>query len=284
MPLILSAINFKLSPTARVMQERRQLLEYLGGILKQSRRVYPVTDHISSEFDKILQLAYSISSTVFRQGLSPSTTPEIQTSQSNGPVTNGSSTGQNSVMIKNTNWHDAFYRHTRVYLFISTTVDNYMSVGRMPQLTAPPECMLYMPQFNVKQLPWPAPSKAQRVTKSSQKSKPHKSYASRNTIQQLIAEASGRGQDKLDLGSILENAAGSSSANPGSSNDRGDIERGHKHGKRLDLDFMSFEDSDPAAPVPTVNLDDMPQFPGVESNIGDGNGNDGQTQDHVPRT
>lgn len=158
MPLILSAINFKLSPTEKAMNSRRYPLECLGDLISNSSRVYEVTDFVSTKADDILHLAYITSQDVFLRE-----DPNISPQKSIGPSTgmpNQNLHPQHSkadaqlIPGRVKSWHDAFLRHTRAYLLISTTVDYFMSVGRLPQNNSLPELVCFMPPFGKIQLPW----------------------------------------------------------------------------------------------------------------------------------
>ncbi|KAL4736096.1 hypothetical protein BDV11DRAFT_211539 [Aspergillus similis] len=144
MPLIICAINFKLSPTQSEMADRRLTLDYIGELMSRSRLVYEVSEVISLRINDILRLAYLMSQHVFLQDRSvslpaaASPTPE-KPGKKKGPISN---------------WHDAFLRHPRAYLLIATTVDYYMAVGRLPQNNTLPDIVSVFPPLGRISLPW----------------------------------------------------------------------------------------------------------------------------------
>lgn len=154
MPLILSAINFKLSGNHEEMDARRQPVESLSKLMTHSRRVYNVTDVISTRTDDMLHLAYLVSGQIFLQN-----TPGGYDSRSIQPLSQSPSHYMQCDVSsprrgRAQNWLDAFLRHTRAYLLISMTVDYFMSVGELPQNNALPELVFLMPPFGKIQLPW----------------------------------------------------------------------------------------------------------------------------------
>lgn len=151
MPLVLSAINLKLSGTVEQTDSRRMSLEALGELMSHSRRVYDVTDFISTQTDDILHLAYLTSQQVFLQDKVniQSTDHSSRSKLSPSNVTKGKMEQR-----RITNWHDAFLHHTRAYLLIATTVDYFMSVGRLPKDNALPELVCFMPPLGRVRLPW----------------------------------------------------------------------------------------------------------------------------------
>jgi len=156
MPLILSAINFNLSSTDKEQRSRRLPLECLWQLMSQSRRVYDVTDFISTQTDDILHLAYLTSQEVFLDN-SPGTPASASDLRIQAPA----SCASNGMQLRKgraKNWHDAFLRHTRAYLLLATTVDYSMSVGRLPSNNALPELVCIIPPLGKIRLPWlPAP-------------------------------------------------------------------------------------------------------------------------------
>lgn len=160
MPLILSAINFKLSPTDKEQRSRRISLECLWQLMSQSRRVYDVTDFISSQTDDILHLAYLTSQQVFLDGTETHAGARDFLNQHPGScVSNDMQLAKGRVK----NWHDAFLRHTRAYLLIATTVDYFMSVGRLPSNNALPELVCIIPPLGKVRLPWLSRPRASRT-------------------------------------------------------------------------------------------------------------------------
>lgn len=158
MPLVISAINFKLSPTEKTMETRYYPLKYLGDLISSSSQVYEVSDFVSTKADDILHLVYITSQEVFlRQdpSLSPPTPigPSIGMPSQNLHPQHSKPNAQ-LIPARVKSWHDAFLRHTRAYLLISTTVDYFMSVGQLPQNNILSQLVCSMPPFGNIQLPW----------------------------------------------------------------------------------------------------------------------------------
>ena len=173
MPLILSAINFKLSETGDEMDARRRPLQYLSELMKLS--TYDVADEILLRTDDILHLANRISQQIFLQNSSnPSRSNSIQYSRK-GSITSlsDSSRALKTGKYRVKNWHQAFLQHTRAYLLISLSVDYFMSVGQLPRNSDLPELVCFMPPFGEIRLPWsisqgfPSPSSAERARRRS---------------------------------------------------------------------------------------------------------------------
>lgn len=161
MPLILSAINFQLSSTDKEQRSRRLPLECLWELMSHSRRVYDVTDFISTQTEDILRLAYLTSQQVFLDN-SPKMPSSVNNFRSQTPGncrSNDTQLGKGRVK----NWHDAFLQHTRAYLLIATTVDYFMSVGRLPSNNALPELVCTIPPLGKVRLPWLTQPPASRI-------------------------------------------------------------------------------------------------------------------------
>ncbi|KAL6235279.1 hypothetical protein BDW75DRAFT_230460 [Aspergillus navahoensis] len=179
MPLVLTAIDLKLSPTSAEMARRRRRLDALGEIVRHSGRVYDVTDFVTAGTNHILRLAYITSQHLFlrwdnsgdqlakimeRRGSSASSSP----SSSSSPPQDITSSASVSAGLKiddssftgigggraNT-WHEAFLRFPRAYLLISTSVDYSLAVGRLPYDNALPELVRCIPPIGIGiRLPW----------------------------------------------------------------------------------------------------------------------------------
>ncbi|KAJ5278579.1 hypothetical protein N7478_003951 [Penicillium angulare] len=59
MPLVLAAINLKLSPSRDETESRRKILASLSKIIRHSETLYDVTDFVAVGTNHILQLAYA---------------------------------------------------------------------------------------------------------------------------------------------------------------------------------------------------------------------------------
>lgn len=137
------------------MFARRQTLECLSKIMGRSRRMYDVGDFVSSQTDDILYLAYLASKEIFLK-----TSHNTQNWRRGSSICPNSSLngthGNETQMTKGpaTSWHDAFLRYPRAYLLISTTVDHFMSVGRLPHDSSLPDLVCSMAPLGRIRLPW----------------------------------------------------------------------------------------------------------------------------------
>lgn len=158
MPLVLTAIDLKLSPSASEMDRRRRRLDSLGEIVRHSGRVYDVTDFVTAGTNHILRLAYMTSQHLFlrwdqdQQG-------QISGNRGSSPPQQSSSTGKELVESSSAGrantWHEAFLKFPRAYLLISTSVDYSLAVGRLPYDNALPELVRSIPPIGMSiRLPW----------------------------------------------------------------------------------------------------------------------------------
>ncbi|KAF9891856.1 hypothetical protein FE257_003341 [Aspergillus nanangensis] len=166
MPLVLTAIDLKLSRSTDEMDDRRRRLDALGEIIRHSGRVYDVTDFVSAGTNHILQLAYMTAQHLFLRWDSDPTSPtpaaqsaSVAASQPGFKPTSQTdlvSTTQSGAMAGRANsWFDAFLRYPRAYLLISTSVDYSLSVGRLPYDSALPELVRCIPPIGIGiRLPW----------------------------------------------------------------------------------------------------------------------------------
>ncbi|KAL4964936.1 Zn(II)2Cys6 transcription factor [Aspergillus stella-maris] len=161
MPLVLTAIDLKLSPSAKEMERRRRRLDSLGEIVRHSGRVYDVTDFVTAGTNHILRLAYMTAQHLFlrwdedsqgqisgseRRGSSP---PQVAPTSANSMEVEPASPGRANT------WHEAFLRFPRAYLLISTSVDYSLAVGRLPYDNALPELVRSIPPIGMAiRLPW----------------------------------------------------------------------------------------------------------------------------------
>ncbi|KAL4977178.1 hypothetical protein BDW66DRAFT_165918 [Aspergillus desertorum] len=194
MPLVLTAIDLKLSPTSAEMARRRERLDALGEIVRHSGRVYDVTDFVTAGTNHILRLAYITSQHLFlrwddsgdqqtriteRRGSSASATSASSSSPSSSstpPQDNSPSPSASAGLETNkfpftriaggraNTWHEAFLRFPRAYLLISTSVDYSLAVGRLPYDNALPELVRCIPPIGMGiRLPWTIDGATMRV-------------------------------------------------------------------------------------------------------------------------
>lgn len=161
MPFVLSAIDLKLASNTEI-DSRRRRLERLGEILSNSGRVYDVMDFIIAQTNHILRLAYITSRDVFllRGDEGARTLSDaslfMQSPDRNVGLNDANSHLQKPPKSRARNWHDAFLRHPRAYLLLSTTVDHFMSVGQLPQDYVLPYLVRSIPRLGIRvRLSWP---------------------------------------------------------------------------------------------------------------------------------
>lgn len=162
MPLVLTAIDLKLSPSSSEMDVRRRRLDALGEIVRHSGRVYDVTDFVSAGTNQILQLAYMTAQHLFmRWDQDPASPAPARSGSASSQAGYKPSTGEvvpaqtGTVAGRANCWLDAFLRYPRAYLLISTSVDYSLAVGRLPYDSALPELVRCIPPIGMGiRLPW----------------------------------------------------------------------------------------------------------------------------------
>lgn len=160
MPLILAAIDLKLSPSCDEMKIRQKRLDSLSKIIRLSESLYDVTDFVAAGTNHILQLAYVTTQNFFLPSgpLSRTITDREERhlikKRKNNEAQNLTRLG-NSTPMRAKSWLDAFFRCPRAYLLISTSVDYSLSVGRLPYDTSLPALVRDIPAMgSITQLPW----------------------------------------------------------------------------------------------------------------------------------
>lgn len=159
MPLVLAAINLKLSPNRAAMERRQKRLESLGLIIKHSEGVYDVTDSVAVGTNHILQLAYLTTQNLFF-GSEKSQLPfDHTTTEQALPSSPGldviSSPTNHAKPDRPSNWQEAFVCCPRAYLLISTSVDYSLAMGRLPYAENLPDIVRDLPVLGViPRLPW----------------------------------------------------------------------------------------------------------------------------------
>ncbi|PLN86931.1 hypothetical protein BDW42DRAFT_189845 [Aspergillus taichungensis] len=217
MPLVLTAIDLKLSPTSSELDARRRRLDALGAIIRHSGRVYDVTDMVSAGTNHILQLAYMTSQHLFLRWDDAPPTPRVRSGQSTSPNSTDGTAASDSTPTnlasgagapthlvekdalptpppfpgarRAASWHEAFLRHPRAYLLISTSVDYSLSVGRLPYDSALPELVRCIPPIGIGiRLPWTMPSPAAHI--SHRRAKQKRQLALRERIHSVSSSTS----------------------------------------------------------------------------------------------
>lgn len=127
MPLIITAIDLKLSPSTLEMETRRRRWQALGRLHSACGRAYDVADVMGSCTNQLLRLAYDFTRQIF---LGNGHGPDDAVVRRNDRRP-GSSRAQN--------WGDAFVLFPRAYLMISASVDYYLCEGALPSSSCLPE-------------------------------------------------------------------------------------------------------------------------------------------------
>lgn len=158
MPLVLAAIDLKLSPSYRETQKRQKRLDSISRIIRHSESLYDVTDFVALGANQILQLAYSVTRNIF-QVLSCDSKlrirPESDHQDLNLRVQKHRSGLRPRARAKS--WSDAFLSCPRAYLLISTSVDYSLAVGRLPCHDSLPLSVRQLPSSSgIAWLPWSA--------------------------------------------------------------------------------------------------------------------------------
>jgi hypothetical protein len=156
MPLVLAAIDLKLSPSREEIKSRQKRLDSLSLIFRRSELLYDVTDCVAVGTNHILQLALATTKHLFLQRGGCDKLPnmklanELSSSDRFSRLISGSAeSGQPK------SWRDAFIRCPRAYLLISTTVDYSLSFGRLPLAHDLPEFVRNIPAMGrIAGLPW----------------------------------------------------------------------------------------------------------------------------------
>lgn len=155
MPLILAAIDLKLSSSYEEMITRKKRLDSLSVIVRHSYTLYDVTDYVAVGINHILQLAYLTTKNVFLQCKRPANSTTIETFHSGGDGKDLLRTKCQLNSKRAISWLDAFILWPRAYLLISTSVDYSLAVGRLPYINALPKLVRHIPAMGaVFTLPW----------------------------------------------------------------------------------------------------------------------------------
>ena len=159
MPLVLAAIDLKLSPSSSAIKKREKRLNSLGLIIKHSESVYDVTDIVAVGTNHILQLAYTTTQSLFFDRAATET--PFDGTHAEQPVSGTPSQNSRSSPVMSTrtrrpeSWQEAFIRCPRAYLLISKSVDYSLAVGRLPSAHDLPDIVRDLPALgNIPRLPW----------------------------------------------------------------------------------------------------------------------------------
>ncbi|KAJ5601229.1 Transcription factor [Penicillium lagena] len=201
MPLVLAAIDLKLSPSHEEMMIRQKRLHSISGIIRQSETLYDVTDFVAAGTNHILQLAYWTTQNLFLgwEHHAKRNAPVDQLKRSclsDNPSDSDLVKGLNS-RFRVKSWLDAFIYFPRAYLLISTSVDYSLAVGRLPYEHALPELVRHIPSMGAtSRLPWTIsvrPVSKQKPSSSSRQKRRNmgvrsESVETRTTVQTISTE------------------------------------------------------------------------------------------------
>ncbi|KAJ5718949.1 hypothetical protein N7493_007404 [Penicillium malachiteum] len=166
MPLVLAAIDLKLSNTRSETTSRQKVVDFLTKIVQHAESLYDVTDFVAAGTNQILQLAYVTTQDFFLSAnctirdMSPK--PSDESDAGRHPVAQRARKGRARAVESSraTNWLEAYMRCPRAYLLISTCVDYSLSVGRLPGGNTLPSLVREIASMcSMAQLPWTAQSK-----------------------------------------------------------------------------------------------------------------------------
>ncbi|KAJ5447506.1 Transcription factor [Penicillium cf. griseofulvum] len=160
MPLVLAAIDLKLSPSREEAEARQRRLHSLCRIIRHSEILYDITDRVAVVINHMLQLAYSITQNLFLER-KPSQLFSSDSIVRENTVSNtwhpARATSKSTPPRPNCpeSWQDAFIRCPRAYLLISTSVDYTLAIGSLPSANVLPEIVRDLPAMGIiTRLPW----------------------------------------------------------------------------------------------------------------------------------
>jgi hypothetical protein len=158
MPLVLAAIDLKLSPSRAEIKTRQKRLDLLGSIIRHSEALYDVTDVVAVGTKHILQLSYATIQSLLDEQAPGVSLDDIMadhtlaSSRCHNLSLSGTSSSKSS---RPTSWQEAFVRCPRAYLLISTSVDYSLAVGRLPTASCLPDIVRHVPAMGfIRRLPW----------------------------------------------------------------------------------------------------------------------------------
>ncbi|KAJ5086193.1 Transcription factor [Penicillium argentinense] len=154
MPLVLAAIDLKLSSSHDEMATRQRRLNSLSKIIRHSESLYDVTDFVAAGTNQILQLAYITTQDFFLPSVFSPQRREGSKRTWAG-INHQGQLAEAGSCTRAKSWLEAFIRFPRAYLLISTSVDYSLAVGRLPCDGSLPEFVRKSPLTdNLIRLPW----------------------------------------------------------------------------------------------------------------------------------
>ena len=137
-PMVLAAIDVKLSMSYSDMIERKRALDKCSEVIDQSRRVYDVTELFSHGTHQILHLAYAITKNLLLESNVPQTGPSLTEDSKCLEANDVEEKGRDKLLspafkrLRIRGWAEAFLKYPRAYLLISTCIDSSLATGRLP--------------------------------------------------------------------------------------------------------------------------------------------------------
>lgn len=151
MPLVLAAINLKISTSFLNIQKSKKTLDSISNIIRHSESLYDVTDVVAAGTNQILKLAYLVTQNIIIVCHSPSNSYKAQGQRSAEEQV----LQQYSHRAPARSWVEAFIRVPRAYLLISTCVDYSLAFGCLPCGDSLPLSVRQLVSSNgIGQLPW----------------------------------------------------------------------------------------------------------------------------------
>ncbi|GAB1201952.1 hypothetical protein APSETT445_000550 [Aspergillus pseudonomiae] len=138
-PMVLAAIDVKLSVSYSDMVERKRSLAKCSEVIDQSRRVYDVTELFSQGTNQILHLAYAITKNLLLESNMPQDGLSLIERLNYLEDTDSESKGRNKLLspafkrLRIRGWAEVFLKYPRAYLLISTCIDSSLATGRLPR-------------------------------------------------------------------------------------------------------------------------------------------------------
>ncbi|KAL4861702.1 hypothetical protein BDV12DRAFT_203756 [Aspergillus spectabilis] len=130
MPLILTVIDYKLSPSTSELSSRRSRLDSLARIFQLAKSTYDIATHFTANTNRLLRLLYAT-----LRPIVPDLEPECNDFQFEQTphqyleeialigIQRDFQAGLSH------NWHQLYLRYPRIYLLIASSVDRWLSLG-----------------------------------------------------------------------------------------------------------------------------------------------------------
>ncbi|KAJ5636862.1 Transcription factor [Penicillium longicatenatum] len=253
MPLVVAAIDLKLSPSRTETAARQRRLDSLSKIIRHAESLYDVTDFVAAGTNHILQLAYMTTQNFF---LARETLPTKNNTGERNDSTGCNNMDQSDLFSRSSspkhtrakNWLDAFILCPRAYLLISTSVDYSLSVGRLPYDNSLPALVREISnQFSMCRLPWSLDDKPHTYFPQSRVNERLDSIDLRPTTgdgHSCVGESGGNANDENPIHEIESTAGKLNVGNQVNPASRGNQAAHDMSSSLVNLDFFEIE-SDP---------------------------------------